>query len=41
MLRQFAVLTLVFTFALVVYATVVQMTGVLKWTDFLRRLVRR
>jgi putative peptidoglycan lipid II flippase len=40
-LRQFAVLGLVFTFALVVYACVVQMMGVLKWTDFLRRLVRR
>ena len=40
-LRQFAVLALVFAFALVVYACVVQMTGVLKWTDFLRRLARR
>ncbi len=39
--RQFAVLALVFTFALVVYACVVQMAGVLKWTDFLRRLTRR
>jgi putative peptidoglycan lipid II flippase len=40
-LRQFVVVALVFAFGLVVYAFVVQMAGVLRWTDFLRRLMRR
>ena len=40
-LRQAAALALVLTAGLVVYALAIQVTGVMRWGEFLRRLVRR
>jgi putative peptidoglycan lipid II flippase len=39
--RQAGALALVLTAGLVVYALAVQMTGVIRWSEFLQRLVRR
>lgn len=39
--RQFAALALVLMAALVVYALAIQVTGVVRWNDFLPRLLRR
>jgi putative peptidoglycan lipid II flippase len=39
--RQAGALTLVLTTGLVVYALIIQMAGVMRWGDFLRRLARR
>ena len=39
--RQAGALALVLTAGLVVYALVIQMTGVMRWGEFLRRLARR
>jgi putative peptidoglycan lipid II flippase len=39
--RQAGALALVLTAGLVVYAMAIQMTGVVRWGEFLRRLVRR
>jgi len=39
--RQAGALTLVLTAGLVVYALIIQMAGVMRWGDFLRRLARR
>jgi len=39
--RQAAALALVLTAGLVVYAIAIQVTGVMRWGEFLRRLVRR
>jgi putative peptidoglycan lipid II flippase len=40
-LRQAGALALVLVAGLVVYAVTIQMTGVMRWGDFLRRLARR
>ncbi len=39
--RQAGALALVLTVGLVVYALIIQMAGVMRWGDFLRRLARR